>query len=209
VQQSATLRREQRARLAALLPVQLAVQVLSPRFDGLVCEVVQGFAARTGVPIAAAVPFHLWRRDLADSPRRAVTTFLVGSADALVLGERLLVKVHGTASVENLRDFRPRLSEEALVFTGRSGGAEPSLLIRIKRRGGYATDDLLKLNPATRPLLDLCDGRRTVAEIARLAGPGHGRGLAQIGGFLRELWRRGALSLDDPAEGAPAARQAG
>lgn len=209
VQQSATLRREQRARLAALLPVQIAVQVLSPRFDGPICEVVRGFAARTGVPIVAAIPFHLWRRDLADTPRRAVATFLVGSADALVLGDRLLVKAHGSASVENLRDFRPRLSEEALVFGGRPGREEPSLLIRIKRRGGYATDDLLRLNPATRPLLDLCDGRRTVAEIARLADPGHDQGLARIGGFLRELWRRGALSLDEPAAGPPAVRQAG
>ncbi len=207
VQQAATLRPGERARLDALLPVQAAVQVLSPRFDGLVHEVLKGFAERTGVPVAAAVPFHLWRRDLADTPRRALTTFLIGSADRLVLGDRLLVKAHGATAVENLRPFRPRLSEEALVFSGRTGGEEASLLIRIKRRGGYATDDLLKLHPKSRPLLDLCDGRRTVDEIARLVAGERTSGAARLGGFLRDLWRRGALCFDDPQEAPPAVRR--
>jgi tetratricopeptide (TPR) repeat protein len=203
VQHTATLLPEARPALDALLPVGLCAQLLSPRFDGFLHEVAQGFAARTGVALLAAAPFHLWRRDLAVTPRQGLASFLASSLDLLVLGDRLLAKAHGAAAAENLRGFRPRLSEEALVFPPGAGGeAGDSVLIRIKRRGGFATDDLLKLRPETRPLIELCDGRRTVGDIVRQTvrgGPAAPQAEERLCGFLRELWRRGALCFDDPA----------
>lgn len=195
VQQSATLRPEHRAQYPALIPVRICVQLLSPDFDGLLFDIAQGFARKTGVGVLAAAPFHLWRRDLVTTPQEGVLNFLVSSIDALVLGERLAVKVHGSAGVENLLNFRPRLSEEALLI---DKGASDSLLIRIKRRGGYATDDLLKLHSGTRPILDLCDGSLSVADIMeRMASPQGGRD-ERVCTFLRNLWHRGALCFDEP-----------
>lgn len=194
-QQGATLRPRHRAEFPALLPVRICVQVLSPRFDGYLHDVLHGFARETGVGMLAVAPFHLWRRDLATTPQDGLSHFLVSSIDALVLGERLLSKVHGSTGIENLLNFRPRLSEEALVYQG----ANDSILIRIKRRGGYATDDLLKLHSGTRPILDLCDGKLSVADVVgRLAGP-LGRQDERVCAFLRDLWHRGALCFDEPA----------
>ena len=196
VQQSATLKPEHRAAFPALVPVRLGVQVLSSTLDEFLFELATHFADRTGVGLLAASPFHLWRRDLVTTPRQAIRSFLVSSIDALVLGDRLVVKTHGATAVGNLLPFRPRVSEEALVFRGAAENGKENLLIRIKRRGGYATDDLLKLHPEMSRILDLCDGTRTVAEVLeRLGGS---RMNEKICGFLRNLWRRGALSFDDP-----------
>lgn len=194
-QQAATLKPEHRAEFPALIPIRICVQMLSPDFDGYLHDVLRGFASETGVGMLAVAPFHLWRRDLATTPRDGLLHFLVSSIDAFALGDRLLFKAHGSTGVENLLNFRPRLSEEAFVYSG----ANDSILVRIKRRGGYATDDLLKLHSGTRPILDLCDGSLSVADVmGRMSGP-LGRQDERICAFLRDLWRRGALCFDEPA----------
>ena len=201
VQQSATLRPENRARFAALMPVRISAQVLSPEFDGLLFAVLQRFAEESGTGLIAVAPFHLWRRDLVTTPQQALFTFLVSSIDSLVLGERLLSKVHGAVGIENLQSFRPRISEEALVLENRLDSANGGhILIRIKRRGGYATDELLKLHPGTMAILDLCDGSLSVAELVRQIGAQQsGVSNQSVCEFLRNLWRRGALCFDEPA----------
>lgn len=198
VQQSATLKPEYRAEFPALLPVKLCVQMLSAEFDDLLFELVEGFARKNGHGLAAVAPFHLWRRDLVSTPQQALPSFLVSSIDALLLGNRLLRKDHGSVAMQNLLNFRPRLSEEALLINKDSANGK-NVLIRIKRRGGYATDDLLKLHPGTRPILDLCDGNLSVAEITkRIAVPNGESGDEQLCAFLRSLWHRGALCFDEP-----------
>lgn len=199
VQQSATLKPDYRAEFPALLPVKLCVQMLSREFDDLLFDILRGFAGKIGAGLLAVAPFHLWRRDLVGTPEQALMSFLVSSIDVLLLGDRLLHKEHGSTAVENLLNFRPRLSEEALLLksTGESGNGH--VLIRIKRRGGYATDDLLKLHPGTRPILELCDGSLSVAELTECVGipqsPGRDE---QLCAFLRSLWHRGALCFDEP-----------
>ena len=198
VQQSATLKPEYRTEFPALLPVKLCVQVLSREFDDLLFEVVEGFARKNGHGLLAVAPFHLWRRDLVSTAQQALPAFVVSSIDVLLLGDRLLRKEHGPAAMENLLNFRPRLSEEALLIGNDSANGK-SVLIRIKRRGGYATDDLLKLHPGTRPILDLCDGNLSLAEITRrIAVPKGQGGDEQLCAFLRSLWHRGALCFDEP-----------
>ena len=198
VQQSATLKPEYRTEFPALLPVKLCVQVLSREFDDLLFELAEGFAKKNGHGLLAVAPFHLWRRDLVSTAQQALPTFVVSSIDVLLLGDRLLRKEHGSAAMENLLNFRPRLSEEALLIGNDSANGK-SVLIRIKRRGGYATDDLLKLHPGTRPILDLCDGNLSVAEITRrIAIPQGQGGDEQLCAFLRSLWHRGALCFDEP-----------
>lgn len=206
IQQTATLRPSARVDFAGLLPVGLGVQVLSPELDGLLFELTREFAARTGVGLLAAAPFHLWRRDLALTPRDGLSSFLVSSLDLLVLGDRLLCKTHGPTAAENLHGFRPRLSEEALVFPRPDDDPGGALLIRIKRRGGYATDDLLKLRAEVQPLLALCNGRLSIGDILQQAAPEQQAGVGaaeRICGFLRDLWRRGALCFDEPAIAPP------
>jgi tetratricopeptide (TPR) repeat protein len=200
VQQRATVRPENRARFAALMPVRISAQVLSPEYDGLLCDVVQRFAEKTGTGLVAVAPFHLWRRDLVMTPAQALSAFLVSSIDTLVLGDRLLSKVHGSIGIENLLSFRPRISEEALVLASGSGSANGGhILIRIKRRGGYATDELLKLHAGTKGILDLCDGNLSVAEVVKRLGAQQPNVNDQnVCEFLRTLWRRGALCFDEP-----------
>lgn len=202
VQQTATLRLEYRAELAALVPVCLGVRVVSPELDPFLARMLETFAENTGVPLLAAAPFHLWRCDLATTPESALHAFQLSSIDRLVLGGSLLAKAHGATAIENLLELRPRLSEEAAVVEPIEPEADPAVLIRIKRRGGYATDQMLKLHPRTRGIVELCDGTRSVAElVAQLA---HDRPMpraeaGRVGAFLRELWRQGALCFD-PAE---------
>jgi len=75
------------------------------------------------------------------------------------------------------------------------------ILIRIKRRGGYATDELLKLHPGTRTILDLCDGNLSVAEVVEQVGAGGPEvSNKNVCEFLRNLWRRGALCFDEPVQ---------
>jgi hypothetical protein len=201
VQQSATLRPENRTRFAALMPVRISAQVLSPEYDGLLYDVVQQFAQKTGTGLVAVAPFHLWRRDLVVTPRQALFTFLVSSIDCLVLGQRLFTKVHGAVGTENLQSFRPRISEEALVLRNTESANGGHILIRIKRRGGYATDELLKLHPGTRTILDLCDGNLSVAEVVEQVGAGGPEvSNKNVCEFLRNLWRRGALCFDEPVQ---------
>jgi tetratricopeptide (TPR) repeat protein len=199
VQQSATLKPESRAMFPALLPVKLCVQMLSHKFDHLLFDIIQGFGNENGNGLVAAAPFHLWRRDLVATAQQAVMSFLVSSIDALLVEDRLLRKVHGSTAMENLLNFRPRLSEEALVIKKSDSGNGNSVLIRIKRRGGYATDDLLKLHPGTRPILDLCDGSLSVAEVTQRAGLSRSASRdEQLCTFLRSLWHHGALCFDEP-----------
>jgi hypothetical protein len=183
----------------ALLPVKLCVQMLSHEFDDLLFDIIQGFGNKNGNGLVAAAPFHLWRRDLVATAQQAVMSFLVSSIDALLIEDRLLRKVHGATAMENLLNFRPRLSEEALVIKGSDSANGSKLLIRIKRRGGYATDDLLKLHPGIRPILDLCDGSLSVAEVTQRAGlPQSESRDEQVCTFLRSLWHQGALCFDEP-----------
>jgi hypothetical protein len=134
------------------------------------------------------------------TPAQALSAFLVSSIDTLVLGDRLLSKVHGSIGIENLLSFRPRISEEALVLASGSGSANGGhILIRIKRRGGYATDELLKLHAGTKGILDLCDGNLSVAEVVKRLGAQQPNVNDQnVCEFLRTLWRRGALCFDEP-----------
>ncbi|HEU4834248.1 MAG TPA: carbamoyltransferase C-terminal domain-containing protein [Pyrinomonadaceae bacterium] len=200
VQQRATLRPENRARYAALMPVRISAQVLSPEYDGLLFDIVERFAQKTGTGLVAVAPFHLWRRDLVMTPAQGLSAFLVSSIDSMVLGDRLLSKVHGSVGIENLQSFRPRISEEALVLrTGTDSANGGHILIRIKRRGGYATDELLKLHAGTKGIIDLCDGNLSVAEVVKRVGAQQPNVNDQnVCEFLRTLWRRGALCFDEP-----------
>jgi len=211
VQESATLRQENRARFAALMPVRISVQVLSSEYDGLLFDVLERFAQKTGTGLVAVAPFHLWRRDLVMNPAQALSAFLVSSIDSMVLGERLLSKVHGSVGIENLLSFRPRISEEALVLRSGADSANGGhILIRIKRRGGYATDELLKLHSGTRGILDLCDGSLSVADVIKQIGAQQSNMNDQnVCEFLRTLWRRGALCFDEPVVQEPLAASAG
>jgi hypothetical protein len=192
--QEATLRRDERSRLAAVAPILLRVQVVSPLIDGFLADLVTRFARHTGISLLAALPFHLRDRDLADSPQRAGAAFLVSSLDYLLLEDSLFAKRHGKSAIENLLPFRPRLSQQADILS------TEGLVVRV-RIWSYRSH--LRLSEAMRPFLNDCDGRRTLGELLpewqrRLGGhPGVDR---QIETFLRELWHRGVIRFDPPGE---------
>lgn|GEM_PF-3568692 len=203
--QEATVKPQHREGLKALMPHRVRLQVLSPEFDGRIFEVLRAFARRTGVGVLAAVPFHLRGRDLAATPRKALGSFLISSLDRLALGDRLLSKTHGATAAENLSAFRPRLSQHASVVNGNGrAGAGDTFVIQVRT---WSNPQYLRLRNELRPIIDLCDGRRSAAEVARasaetsLAVAGRER---QVYGFLRELWRKGAICFDDPASQEPA-----
>lgn len=195
--QEATLRGGERQRLAAVTPILLRVQVLSPSLDRFLAELVLRFTERTGIGLLAALPFHLRNRDLADDPGRAFAAFLVSSADHLLLGDRLLVKRHGREALENLLPFRPRLSRNAEVLP--AGAVERGLVIRV---WVWSHRSHFRLNEAMRSFLGDCDGRSTLAELLpewRRRLGGHPQADRQIHVLLRELWHRGAVCFDPPS----------
>jgi hypothetical protein len=200
--QEATLLPGQRLELAGLEPIRLRLQVLSGELDGELFELLSDFAGRTGVGLLGAAPFHLRMRDLPSTPDRAVAAFLVTSADLLLLDDRLYAKTHGADSDRNLRPFRPRLARQAEIEPQRDG------TLRAVVRG-WAYSRAFRLRPELRPLLDLCDGRLTLAEILgrpeveRLGSPD------QVCGLLRGLWRHQVIVFDDPDPAPPAAVPAG
>jgi tetratricopeptide (TPR) repeat protein len=206
VQQVATLKHEHCAAMPGLVPVGLNVQVVSQASDGVLHRILTAFADRSGVPLLGVAPFHLWRGDLVVTAQQALLDFLITSVDRLYLSGRVVEKIHGPAAIQNIAEYRPRLSEEALVFE--NGGA---CLIRIKRRGGYATDQVLKLHADTRPIIDRCDGSRSVgallASLTRAAALTSPQG-ERLASLLRGLWRHGALCFDPPAAEPAAARAA-
>lgn len=208
--QEATLRQPHRATYPGLVPVRMRVQVLHPEVDELLHAVLRAFAARSGELLIAAEPFHLRGFDLAASPEAALHAFLTSSADLLVLGDRPLRKPHGPAADSNILPFRPRLSENAflidhpqLVDQAEVGAGH--YLVRVRSAGGYTADSVLRLKSGTRPILDLCDGSRSVSEIVRgLQGGTQPREnvAAQVCGFLRRLQREQVIWFDLPDRGS-------
>lgn len=196
--QEATLDREARAPLAALLPVALRVQVLPPEAGGATRLLLAGFAAGGGPGVLAAIPFHLRQRDLALTPMQAVAAFLASPVDKLLIGDRLLTKRHGASAAENLLPFRPRLSRQATILRSAGGEADDEVVVRVQV---WAYRSHLRLNAAMRPLLADCDGERTLAEVLQRAGPGLAGDAAaarRLCDYLRDLWRRGVLTFDRP-----------
>jgi tetratricopeptide (TPR) repeat protein len=201
--QEATLKREHRGELAGLVPFHLRVQVMAADFDGFLFEVLAEFAARTGIAALAVIPFHLRRRPLAQTPERAVVTFLASSVDYLVLDDRLLEKPHGARSEKNLLRFRPALAEQASIVEPASGEDTFRLRIRVATQTSE-----LQLRGELLPLLRLCDGQSTVAGLVDqldrdLDSPPDLEG--QVCGFLRQLWHHGAIHLGEPVWGSPGA----
>lgn len=200
--QESDLRMDRRAALPGIFPVQTRVQVLDPELDGLLHRIAASFADRTGCGVLAASSFHLLGRpDLAADPREAVHDFLISSGDALLLGDRLLVKHHGAGALKNLLPFRPNLS--GLAWTGEGGattGGGNALFLRSHASG--ASRHLIKVRPELTPIVEMCDGELTVGEILE-----HARELRLVDGnkvddalcgFLRRLWLKGILCFDDP-----------
>lgn len=198
VLQEATLKPSYREELRALVPYGSRVQVLSPEFDGLLFKILRKFTESTGTGVLAALPFHLRGRDLAVTPSKALSAYLVSSIDHLVLGERLLSKRFGATAEQNLLPFRPRLSRNASIFR-RSGSDEQDSFLLLVRTWSF--HNYLSLRREMRPVLDLCDGQHTVAEVARQLGNGSppDAGLEQkVCAFLRKLARQSAVVFDDP-----------
>lgn len=205
VLQEATLKTQHHDAFGALVPYRLRVQVLSPEFDAPLFDILREFARHTGAGVLAAVPFHLRGRDLTVTAAQALSAFLISSVDQLLFGDRLLAKTWGAAADENILRFRPRLSRNASIFSkGRDDESETFLLL-VR---AWSFHNYLRLSRAVRPVIDLCDGRRSVADIVREleAGAPDDERLAQrTCAFFRKLWRQGAVVFDDPLVPKPEA----
>jgi hypothetical protein len=197
VLQEASLRPGERNGLRALQPLRSRVQVLFPEHDGFLAALLRDLRRQTGVGIVAAVPFHLRGRDLAATPEKALTDFLISSADTLVLGDHLFAKAHGAAADQNLLPFRPRLSEQASILHG-SAEEAGTFLVRVRI---WTYQICMRLRNETRPVLEMCDGRASVAEILRRTNGSIAEspdGPAQVCGFLRDLWHQGVICFEGP-----------
>jgi len=205
VLQEATLKPSSRGELRALAPYGSRVQVLSPEFDGLLFKILHDFSQRTGNGVLAAVPFHLRGRDLAVTPSKALSAYLVSSIDHLVLGERLLAKRWGATAEQNILPFRPRLSRNASIFRKSGSEEQDSFLLLVRT---WSFHNYLKLHREMRPILDLCDGQSTVAEIVlqlRGGSSPDARLEQHVCAFLRKLARQCAIVYDDPVNEREAA----
>jgi tetratricopeptide (TPR) repeat protein len=197
--QEATLKLDYRTELSALSPYHVRLQVMSPEFDGILFEFLREFAKRTGIGILAAVPFHLRRRILSLKPEHALNSFLISPVDCLVVGDRLLEKRYGATAEQNLLPFRPRLSQQASIVEGPSNGEQQSTFLILIRSWAYHKG--LRLRSEMRPIIDLCDGNRSVFEIVRAlesrlqAGPELRELVCR---FFRRLWRHGVVFFDEP-----------
>ncbi len=207
--QEKDLRPDQRAALPGIFPIQTRVQVLDPEFDGLLYDIAAGFDERTGCGVLAASPFHLLGRpDLAADPRQAVYDFLISSSDALLLGDRLLVKRRRDGRQQDLLPFRPHLNglswrvvaREASLAAGSASRGGDALFLHSHAPG--ASRQLIRVRNELIPLLEMCNGKSSVEEILQRA---HGLQLIPspkasdaLGGFLRRLWLQGILCFDDP-----------
>jgi hypothetical protein len=198
------VRRGARRRLAALAPLGLRLRLLCPELDDALYELLDCFARLTGTPVVAAAPFQLWSHELVVRPDRALTCLLVSSLDALLLGDRLLGKVHATDADENLLPFVPRLSRRAAVVS--RGGPDGRILIRVQPLRGSTPGRVLRLRPQAEPLLELLDGRRSVERIVAELAARSGRRGEEVQGrvctFLRTLWRQGTVRFDEAPEPA-------
>jgi tetratricopeptide (TPR) repeat protein len=205
VLQDATLKAEHHAAFGALVPYRSRVQVLSPEFDGPLFRILSEFARRTGTGALAAVPFHLRGRDLATTAGQALSAFLISSVDHLMHGGRLLSKTWGAEADENIMPFCPRMSRNASIFSKSENGDTETFLLLVRT---WSFHNYLKLSRAMRPVLDLCDGRRSVADIVRLLeadSPADARLEQRTCAFFRKLWRQGAVVFDDPLVRRPEA----
>ena len=146
----------------------------------------------------AAVPFHLRGRDLAVTAPQALSAFLISSVDQLLFADRLLAKTWGVDAAENILRFRPRLSRNASIFRKARDDDAETFLVLVR---AWSFHNYLRLHRRMRPVLDLCDGRRSVADIVRELerdAPADARLEQRTCDFFRKLWRQGAVVFDDP-----------
>jgi hypothetical protein len=185
--------------LPALAAHRLRAQVLSRAHDGRLFEILEAFERQTGVGVLGAIAFCVFGWDVADEPRRAIESFLVSSVDHLLLDGVLLGKAAGREAPQNLLPFRPRLSMRAQMLDGTGAGSAKPVVVSVRSWTGRR--QLMRMNAEIRPILALCDGNRTVAEIVdRVRGsfPAGGDLSNQVGGLLRTLHRRRAVCFVAP-----------
>jgi hypothetical protein len=93
--------------------------------------------------------------------------------------------------------FRPRLSQHASIVDETAEQKE-TFLIQVRT---WPYPNYLRLRSEMRPLLNLCDGQRSMAEVASQLNAGGESGAndsQRVHKFLRDLWRRGAICFDAP-----------
>jgi len=185
---------DQRSRFPGLLPVRCRLRVLDPKLDGALAALIEHFASKTGVPFVAAMPFYLRNLRLALTPSQALANFLVGSLDRMLLGDRLLAKVHNSTAGENLLPFRPRVSRQARILPPRSEDSTEPVIIRVRSERSSFPTRFLKLRGETRPLLAMLDGDHTIDQVVEQAGQGN---RLQVAGFVRQLWHQGVIRLEE------------
>lgn len=194
VLQEAALKRGEEARLPALAPFHLKVQVADPAMDGSLSDLLEALQAQTGRSAVAMVANVVFGWDLAADPYAAIESFLASSVDHLVLGDRLLRKRHGQDAPANLLSFQPRLAIKASVVAQPSEvDGKPQHWLAVR---SATARRLLKLNAATHAIVELCDGTRSghviAQELANQLAPGQDLS-AQVGQCLRTLHRNKAI----------------
>lgn len=186
-----------RHRLAALAPYHLRAQVSAPAVHGMHHQVLRALEAQTGLGAVASIAFLVFGWDLATDPVAALESFLVSSVDLLVLGDQVFEKTYGAEAPINLSPFKPRLSIKASIISRQTeASSEPTFLISVRSSTARKT---FKLNRGTRPILDLSDGTRSVAEIVETLRPNYPAKvdlMAQVGRFLRTLHRGKAICFE-------------
>ena len=195
--QNTSLKADQREHLAGLAPYNLRAQVVSAQQNESLLRILQAFSARTGLELLASASFLVFGHDLASSPDTAMSSFLMSSADYLLFDDLLFTKKHGAEAATNLLPFRPRISLRASVHqTVDPDSGKDQLVLAIR---SSSSRRLLRLNQATKAILDASDGTRTVAEIVEQLGPQFSSSpdlAGQVGDFLRSLYQQRAICFE-------------
>jgi carbamoyltransferase len=89
-----TVREEKRSVIPAVTHVDGTgrLQTVNKKFNPHLCEIIEQFYERTGVPVILNTSFNVAKEPIVETPEDAIRCFLGTGIDALLIGDNLLIK---------------------------------------------------------------------------------------------------------------------
>jgi len=185
---------EKRDELGAVTHVDGTARVQTVERDGNAryWDLIKAFGDRTGVPMLLNTSFNNHAEPIVDSVEDAVVGFLTTDLNALVVGDWLVLKMPLTSD-EAWLNAVVTLPVTVKLEAERSGGAATPTW-RYGLSFNYHHGKRAKLSVAAYRLLGGVDGRRTVTDLAAVAGL-MVEAVAAVLPEIRELWANRMLEL--------------
>jgi carbamoyltransferase len=175
------------------------IQSVAPDHQGRFRALIEAFYALTGLPLVLNTSFNIRGEPIVETPADALECFLASNFDVLYLQGRRVTKVRAADTADRaglVPVLSPNLTLETELPT--SGGAVGQVRQLVRTRTGHRSP----LDRTEFALLAQVDRRRTVADIARLAGVPTAEAIVAF----ERLQNRGlvAFGLNDARQQQPA-----